>query len=104
MSTTYKLRKGDDVRDMEITLLENRKLLSATPTSAILKINVNGVIKTRVLTHKGGNVWAYRWLDADFVDIPVGTYSAEVYCTFVDNSNATFPTNGALTIIIQPIM
>jgi hypothetical protein len=103
MSKKYTMREGDDVRDMEINLTENGKELSAAPTEAVLKINKSGTIITRNLTGSG-STWNYRWTDADFNALGVGVFPAEVYCTFSDGSNATFPTNGVLTIVVLSIM
>jgi hypothetical protein len=103
MSKTYKMRDGDDVRDMEIHLTENGQELSVAPASAVLKINNGGTILTRNLTGSGAT-WNYRWTDADFEALGAGTFLAEVYCTFEDESNATFPTSGSLSIVILPRM
>lgn len=100
MSRTYKLKIGDDYRELAITLTRNRQSLEAQPTSAIIRIKGNGTVHTRTLTLSAGK-WRYRFTDDDWADFPAGSYTAEVYATMSDGTNLTFPTSGTLTVVFE---
>lgn len=98
MSKTYELKEGDDIREIRLTLTSTPE-----PVSAILIISYEDTIRiTRDLV-EDGDEWTYRFTDADFVDLAPPargskTFKAEVYATFSDDTNGTYPTRGTLQI------
>lgn len=91
MSQIYELREGDDIREIKITLVG----APSAPTEALMIITRGEVRIERDLALSGGK-WRYRFEDADFEDLigsPSGvTYKLEVYATFSDGTNGTYPT------------
>lgn len=99
MSKNYELRAGDDIRRLAFTLQSNRRALTEEPTSAVLKITVGSGTEERDLTLSGGE-WVYDFTDDDFIDLVAGTYQAKIYATWSNGKNGTFPTKGAITIVV----
>lgn len=94
---TYHLVQGDDIRTVELTLTSDE-----TPASAKLRLRKTGSsdVTEFTLTEEGA-VWTYRFTDADFAALGSGTFKAEVYATFDDDTNGTYPTRGHLTVVIR---
>lgn len=103
MGKTYKVKEGDDVREIRLRITSGR-----APDSAILilKSPQTGVRLERDLEEETNGDWVYNFTDDDFVEIFAGsdknvTYKAEMYGTYTGGAkdvNGTFPTEGTLTV------
>lgn len=98
--TPIELKHGDDIRTARLTLQSDPEPISAI---LILKWVKGGVRQEFALTPEGSGVWSYRFTDADFENLPPSTsYQAEVYATFSDTTNGTYPTRGTIPCRIYP--
>jgi len=101
------VREGDDAREIMVHLKHGRRVLADQPETAILKIDLESSgILTYDLTHRDDlavGVWAYRLIDYDFTQIPIGTWNVQVYGSWADGTQATWPTKEAqaLSLIVE---
>lgn len=93
MSKTYQLKQGDDIREIRLKLTS-----TIDPVAAVLIIKNGGTRIERNLIQDGLE-WTYRFTDNDFIALAPGRYQAEVYATFEDGTNGTYPT--VSTLIVQ---
>ena len=94
----YELKQGDDIREFAATLTSDQE-----PESALLIIRAGDIRIERELTQESDGDWKYRFTDDDFTALAgKSIYQGEIYATFSDGSNGTYPTRGQITIKIYP--
>lgn len=94
----FELKYGDDARELRAALSPTTQ-----PDEAILIVSGNGLRKEYAMEYQDDTgKWTYQFTDSDFEDLSDNskdlTYKAEIYGTFSDGSNATYPTRGVLSI------
>jgi hypothetical protein len=108
MSATYKMRIGDDVREMVVTLSRTGSEDWQEPTEAVLKIKPRyGSLVEKTLERGDEDIdgqWVYQWTEDEIEDLGAGRHKAQIYATFNDGLHATFPTKDFLVIEILPML
>lgn len=100
----YSMRTGDDSRETVLTLGGTDY---EEPQTVTLRIKTDGGVTSKTLTHDDGATtgeWYCDWTSDEIGALGEGTHRADVRATFLDGSQATFPTTGKLTIKILPII
>ena len=99
----FTLKEGDDHRTIRIQITNGD-----APQTAVLVLSssVTGVrVEKDLELESATGDWLYTFTDDDFVELTAGqtrnlVYKAEMYATYSDGTNATFPTTGTMQVKI----
>lgn len=100
----FKMRLSDNARLMVITLGGNDY---EEPASAVLKIKTDSQTISKTLSRDVGapiGEWYCEWSQEEISALSAGSHRCEVFSTQPDNTNATFPSDGKLTVKVQAIL
>lgn len=99
MSTTYELVEGDDIREIKMQLLSTPTPVEAT----LVMVRSSARVERALEWDEEIERWKYRFEDEDFEELivaglPVTVWKGQVYGTYEDGTNGTYPTREPLTI------
>ena len=91
MNKIYEMVEGDDIRTFKVKLYSN-----LVPTEAILVLTLGAVRKEYELVLVG-EIWQHRFTQTEVDELVAGNWRGQVYASFEDGTNGTYPTRGYIT-------